>query len=411
MPSRQTRTCTSQRSMGCRGQIVAAAEWLVAQDVDIISFSGGGHFGPHNGKALLDQLVDQITRRGVLWVNAAGNEGSKHWGGSVTDRDGDQLVELDGRWQGLLFQPSNGVINLLVNWDDWGSDPMLPAATQDIDAYLFEVVGGRQLRFVARSVNPQRGRGPPIEHLFLQGVPGGGVYLLAFRASRLARPVRLHVFQIGLMQGPMAPASATGSIAIPATSRNALAVGAVHVGSGRLEPFSSQGPTDDRRTKPEVSAPDNTPSLAYSGSFPGTSAACPHVSGFAALLKQITPTADGEALSASVRRHVRSMGGATPNNQYGHGHIDASGVDVNRPITTDGRLPVVLPDYLGGRTSVRTLDALWEQGEDRTPRLGLRVRVDQRARPQRGAAALSPRRSDEGRVRDRRALSLHADSA
>ena len=240
---------------GLEGQIVAAAEWLVAQDVDIISFSGGGHWGPHDGTATLDRLVDLISQRGVLWVNAAGNEGNRHWGGSVTDRDGDQVAELDGRWQGALFQPSNGVINLLINWDDWGSDPMLPAATQDIDAYLFEVVGGRQLRFVARSINPQSGRGPPVEHFFLQGLPSERVYLLAFRANRLTRPVRLHVYQMGSMGGPMAPASAEGSIGIPATSPNALAVAAVHVGSGRLEPFSSQGPTDDRRMKPDVSAP------------------------------------------------------------------------------------------------------------------------------------------------------------
>ena len=363
---------------GLPGQIVAAAEWLVAQRVDIISFSGGGHFGPHNGAAPLDRLVDRTTQAGVLWVNAAGNEGSSHWGGSATDRDGDQIVELDGRWQGVLFQPSNGLVNLLVNWDDWGPDPMLPAATQDIDAYLFEVTGDQQYRFVARSINPQNGRGPPIEHLSLRGLPPGGVYLLALRANRLTRPVRLHVYQQRAMGGPMAPKSGAGSIGIPATSPSALAVGAVHVSSGLLEPFSSQGPTDDRRTKPDVSAPDNTPSLAYDGAFPGTSAACPHVSGFAALLKQITPAADPEALSAMVIRHVRAMGGATPNNQYGHGHIDATGVDVNRPITTDRRSPVVLPDYLGGRTSGRTLDALWERGEDRTSRLGLRVRVNLR---------------------------------
>ena len=68
---------------GRAGEIVAAVEWLVAQDVDVISFSGGGHFGPHNGAALLDRLVDRTVAQGVLWVNAAGNEGARHWGGSA----------------------------------------------------------------------------------------------------------------------------------------------------------------------------------------------------------------------------------------------------------------------------------------------------------------------------------------
>ena len=106
-------------------QIVQAALWLAAQDLDIISFSGGGHGGPHNGTALLDRLVDRIVAdTGVLWVNAAGNEGAMHWGGSAADRNRDQVLELDGRWRGLAVRPSRGVIAMLVNWDDWGSDAL-----------------------------------------------------------------------------------------------------------------------------------------------------------------------------------------------------------------------------------------------------------------------------------------------
>ena len=357
-------------------QIVQAALWLAGQDLDIISFSGGGHGGPHNGTALLDRLVEEIVAEtGVLWVNAAGNEGAKHWGGPATDRDGDQVVELDGRFRGVAVRPSSrGVIAVLANWDDWGPNPMLPAATQDIDAFLFEVVGGRQLRLVAKSETPQRGRGVPMELVQYQVSRPGGQYVLIFRASRLTRPVRLHVYN--LTGSPMEPASATGSIGIPATARAALAVAAVDVGSGSLESFSSQGPTDDGRTKPEVSAPDKTLSLAYNGPFPGTSAACPHVSGFAALLKQLNPSADREALSEMVMRHVRPLGGRTPNNEYGHGHIDARNVDVG---DVGGGTTIELPGYLGGRTSVRALDTLWERDRtERSPRLGLRVRVNER---------------------------------
>ena len=364
------------------GEIVAAAQWLAEQGLDIISFSGGGHGGPHDGTDLLDRLVDGIVERtGVLWVNAAGNEGATHWGGSAADRDGDQVVELDGRWPGVAVRPSGGLIRMLVNWDDWGADPMLPSATQDIDAFLYEVVGGGRLREVARSIRPQRGRGPPTEEIQYRAGRRGGEYVLILRATRLDRPVRLHVYN--LASGVLAPASPTGSIGIPATARGALAVGAVDVGSGRLESFSSQGPTDDGRTKPEVSAPDKTLSLAYRGPFPGTSAACPHVSGFAALLKQIEPEADRERLSRMVMRHVRPMGGRTPNNEYGHGHID--GADVN--VRFAGGSPVVLPRFLGGRASARTLDALRERGGRRSPRFGLRVRVNQRP----GAGGQPPR--------------------
>ena len=356
-------------------QIVQAARWLAAQDLDVISFSGGGHGGPHNGTALLDRLVEEIVAEtGVLWVNAAGNEGAQHWVGSAADRDGDMVVELDGRFRGVAVRPSGGDIAMLVNWDDWGPNPMRPATTQDIDAFLFEVGGGRPPRVVAQSTTPQVGRNPPIEVVQHRVRQPGGQYVLIFRASHLTRPVRLHVYNL-VPGSPMAPASATGSIGIPATAPAALAVGAVDVASGRLETFSSQGPTDDGRMKPEVSAPDRTPSLAYGHPFPGTSAACPHVSGFAALLKQVNPSADREALSELVMRHVRPLGGGAPNNEYGHGHIDAKEVDLEVPDTLE------LPNYLGGRTSVLAIDELWEGDRpESSPRLGLRVRVNERGR-------------------------------
>ena len=63
---------------GKEGQIVQAAQWLARQGVDIINFSGGGHYGPHNGGALLDRLVAHVVNEhDILWVNAAGNEGAR----------------------------------------------------------------------------------------------------------------------------------------------------------------------------------------------------------------------------------------------------------------------------------------------------------------------------------------------
>ena len=42
---------------GREDQIILAANWLAAPGVDILSFSGGAHYGPHNGWAVLDRLV------------------------------------------------------------------------------------------------------------------------------------------------------------------------------------------------------------------------------------------------------------------------------------------------------------------------------------------------------------------
>lgn len=318
---------------GQEGQIVAAGKWLASQGVDIINFSGGGHYGPHNGSALLDRFVDSLVREhGLLWVNAAGNEGASHWTGMAIDRNRNGLVDSVSPRLPDFIAMSGQRFSALVVWDDWGADPRRPSSSQDIDAYLLAKTP-RGLVPVAASREVQNGRGVPAETIVAQDVPSGQVLYLALHLKNVSRPVRLHVIGRGAQMAPVVP---NYSVGIPATARSALSVGAVDARTDRIEDFSSRGPTDDGRMKPDVSAPDNTISVAYGrggspGRFPGTSAAAPHVAGFAALLKQQNPSASPSALHAAVRAQVRPRGGQTPNADYGHGQIVAAGAPTGRP--------------------------------------------------------------------------------
>jgi subtilisin family serine protease len=105
------------------------------------------------------------------------------------------------------------------------------------------------------------------------------------------------------------------------------------VDSLKLEGFSSQGPTDDQRNKPELVAPDGVRSAAFElvdghAVFQGTSAAAPHAAGFAALLKQLNPASRGEQLKADVIK-ATSLMDSLPNNSTGSGMIDARKVTGN----------------------------------------------------------------------------------
>ena len=317
---------------GAEGQIIAAGQWLASQGVDIINFSGGGHFAPHDGTSVLDRFVDYMVREhDVLWVNAAGNEGSSHWTGFARDRNRNGWVDsVEPRYPDMIALLGEQ-LRITVVWDDWGSNPQRPSSTQDIDAYLFAQRPGGMVPVTA-SRQIQNGRGVPAEMIQIEGVPEGQVLFLALHMKRVTRPVRTHVFVNGARMEPMVDSHSVG---IPATARSALAVAAVDARNGRLEPYSSRGPTDDNRNKPDVSAPDNTVSLAYArggrtGRFPGTSAAAPHVAGFAALLKELDGGAGAARLRRAVETHVTSMGGSASNTRYGRGLIDGGKVNLAR---------------------------------------------------------------------------------
>ncbi len=159
---------------------------------------------------------------------------------------------------------------------------------------------------------------------------------MVLKTTRVNRPVRAHIY---VQKGRVINAKAARSIGIPATAKEALAVGAIDVLKGKLESFSSQGPTADGRLKPEVVAPDNNTSLSYTAGgrtqrFTGTSAACPHVTGYAALIKSMNPEMSAPEIRRAVIGSVRDLGQDTPNNRIGHGHIDGDKLALRTPERT-----------------------------------------------------------------------------
>lgn len=115
------------------------------------------------------------------------------------------------------------------------------------------------------------------------------------------------------------------SITTPADADSIISVGAV-TSAGTVASFSSNGPTSDGRTKPDVSAQGvsvyaTLPSGSYSGSFGGTSAATPLTAGVAAMILSARP----ELTPIQVRDALRSTASksTSPNNTIGWGIVNA----------------------------------------------------------------------------------------
>jgi Subtilase family len=152
---------------------------------------------------------------------------------------------------------------------------------------------------------------------------------------------------LGLDTGPFKYVNG-GSVGEPATSPYAMAVGAVCTATGAAEPFSSTGPTIDGRSKPDIAAFDGVSTLTFgtalSGScntgFLGTSAAAPHATGAAALVKSANPSFDAAQIQDYLETHAVAP---KTTNRTGHGVLNMGPQEVPQARQGDTYVPLAAP--------------------------------------------------------------------
>ena len=218
-----------------------------------------------------DAIVADARAHGILWVNAAGNHAEDHWSGTfASDPDEPDLNDFaPGNPDNTVTIQSGDGACVMLKWDDW------PATTEDFDLGLIRMSDGS---VVAASTNDQSsGPDEPTEELcYLNTGPTATFGIEIARYSASGSP-RFDLFYQGA--SPLQFRTAAGSLAEPASSPAALAVGAFCWSGGALEPYSSQGPTIDGLTKPDLAAPDSVSTVTYgdAGSSPdcGADAASP----------------------------------------------------------------------------------------------------------------------------------------
>lgn len=129
----------------------------------------------------------------------------------------------------------------------------------------------------------------------------------------------------------------------PATAKNHITVGALNANDDSMTSFSSWGPVDDGRLKPDISAPgcenggdggvtslSSSSDTAYS-TLCGTSMASPTVCGITALLlehhRNLNPGTDdprNSTMKVILAHTAKDLGNPGPDYQYGYGSVRAS---------------------------------------------------------------------------------------
>ncbi len=298
-----------------------AVDWLLSQGVHIISHSAGSFVSPRDGTGWAARLVDSVAARGVLWVNAAGNEAQSHYRAPFTDTDGDGIHEFaPGEELMTLYLRSGleigefglalGRFGVFLGWDDtWGR------ASQDYELYLTDR-NGNVVFSSEYTQNGQEGQ-DPAEFISFGFWPDNEAYV-AVKAYAVDRPAMLDIFVNG---AEVAYPSPEYSVITPADAVGALAVGAAHWRQDALADYSSRGPTTDGRLKPEISAPTGVSSASYNEPFEGTSASAPHVAGAAALIWQAYPEFTRQQVIDFLLSNAVDRGPQGPDTGYGYGRL------------------------------------------------------------------------------------------
>jgi len=263
-----------------------------------------------DGTGFQARLVDSVVEQGVVWVNSSGNYATAHYRGSYSDTNGNGLHEFPDGSEAMAYAPPPTDAVIVLNWDDWED------SEQDFDLFMYD----DKAALVASSSNSQNGRrgDEPFETLFIRK-PEHDMYFIVIKGKQVTRQV---TFDLYAPSGEIAFVSAAYSLGTPADAARALAVGAVDWQSEAIEEFSSQGPTNDGRLKPELCAADGLSTYSYAPEpFYGTSASTPAVAGAVALVLSAFPGYTPAQVTEYLAAHAVDYGPNGEDTAYGYGAL------------------------------------------------------------------------------------------
>lgn len=308
-----------------------AVDWFADNGVTVINRSLGGPIdGPGDGTGPQDAVADSAVAQGMAFFNAAGNEAGRGTNGHyyrapytgdasglfhlfVAPEDGGSPVPAGGPHP-LLGMRCELLVDSSLRWTDWDTD-------QPTDYALLVFADPLGTRLIGASFEDQSNGAPPIDHAVTFCLPGTSVYLAVAVVSP-GDGTDGDVLEI-FGQSPLEMWSNPHSVGYPivdSTNPGVFAIGA-NEADHSIAYYSSQGPTNDGRTKPDFTARSNVESNTL-GTFQGTSASSPIAAGLAALVLGAGIADSPTTLRQWLIEHAAvDRGAAGPDNDFGQGEL------------------------------------------------------------------------------------------
>jgi hypothetical protein len=328
---------------------IAATDALIARHPDIVVHSNSFLEGPFDGTGPTARAVDRAAGAGILWFNSAGNYARLHWSGAWSDADGDGDLDWPNGDNWTFPRSPGQPITFALSWT---SPPGGPPSDLDLSLERREADGSWTP--VAASADRQSAGLPAAERITDYAPPVAAEYRL--RVVRVSGPPPEGRMTLFSREIPLAAVGGLpeSSIPTPGDAAGAIAVGAVDWRGNARKSYSSQGPADDGRLKPDLVAPTDTRIMGPAGvrAVGGTSNAAPNAAGAAAVVLAAARRAGQSPSAGEIRQTLGAMaldlGAPGPDQVFGLGRV--------RVTTTPPRLVRPKPAALAsvrGRVSVK----------------------------------------------------------
>lgn len=310
---------------GTTSNFISAVQWMVSSGVRVVAMSIT-YFGvgPGDGTGYIQSRIDGFVQAADgVWAHSAGNYRDSHWQGQTVDADGNGWVELDGAAEvkELAFTVGQGDdIRLSLQWNDWDD------VDQDYSLHLFRIDSGEPVE-VASADSLQTGQvgQVPTEFLDYTATQSGRYGVGIFRKS----VSEVHDMEYFSLDEPVDNPVEEGSLTTPGDAAGAMATGAMAAGSPAIRGYSSAGPTNGPGgsleggvIKPDLAAYDGVSTASYGGQVFGTSFACPHVAGAAAVVMSAHPTWSGAEVRTYLETAAIDKGDPGVDPDFGAGRLN-----------------------------------------------------------------------------------------
>ncbi len=346
----------------------------------VVNLSLGTFGGPHDGSTPVERWFDELLKTpGRAIVISAGNSHLKrsHASGQITSGNQHTLHwekfanDTTGNELELWYTGNSELEVTLVSPTGQRLGPMaLGAKTRVIKNASGDVVG----QMMHRAKDPLNGDN--VINIFIGRDLPSGIWGVELKAVS-TQPANFHAWierdddrrnpstgqiirnQSKFVEADHDPTHTLGSISC-GTNTIAVASYSAKTTQRDLSDFSSEGPTRDRKNKPEISAPGQdilaaeSRSVDRAVSMSGTSMAAPHVTGLVAVLMQ---AAKKTLTIAQIRQTVVGVArrnppvGNTWHSRYGNGRMDVAAcinsptlpLPATAPIVLDTPSPIAVP--------------------------------------------------------------------